>query len=751
MNLTDQPVCPVCGWSREQNNESHQLPAGTVLRDQYEVGKVLGQGGFGITYLGYDRYLQQIVAIKEFYPGTQLYRDCAQSTQVQVLTAGSQAHYNASKERFLREARALARLKDVPEIVGIYSCFEENNTAYIVMEFIRGATLEQYVDIRGGKLSPDETLRILKPILSALDRVHKAGLVHRDISPDNIILHPTGGARLLDFGAVRAVENPDVDKAFLSHSTEAIVKQGFAPMEQYAGRGVIGPWTDEYALCATIYYCLTGKVPTDALARSLGEEEPDWESIPGLTGTQRAALEKGMSLRIKNRFRSVNELAEALFEAQPPAKEAEKPEPIREPEAPKPIPEQKEPEPEPEKPEPAPEQAEPEPEAPKPAPEPEKPKHEPEKSRPAPSERKPKRKLWLAAAAAALILVVGALWGTRDPKDTREALPEEPLASQIAATTEAEPTQTTQPTQAEPQPTEPRKTYVMAQAEDLSNLDYGAMTGNPFWGQTVYPRDAVRQILFQDSTEGAAADAWDVSEAQDGSILAWMDGGDLHVAADGIIALNPNASYLFSSFVYLERIEWDGCLDTSQVTNMDNLFSNCDSLTQLDLSCFDTSQVTSMKAMFNGCARLPQLDLSGFDTSRVTDTSWMFSFCDGLTELDVSGFDTSQVTDMSNMFYNCSSLTDLDLTGFDTSRVQYMQWMFGYCTGLTSLDLSSFDIGSVWYTTGMFIGCSSLTTLNLSGFDASNLWQTERMFQGCAMLEQLICTDTKILIESHNR
>ena len=260
MQPNDQPVCPQCGWPEDASNAPHQLRCGTMLRGQYLVGKVLGQGGFGITYLGYDTYLDMPVAIKEFYPGNLVGRDHNQSSTVTVHTGTPDNHYYGSLDRFIREAKALAKLRNVSHIVGVQSFFQENNTAYIIMEYVRGTELREYVRNRGGRLSVTETLRILEPIVLALTRVHSEGLVHRDISPDNIMLHPTEGAMLLDFGAVRNVENPDPEKE-LTRSTEAIVKHGFAPMEQYRNRGGIGPWTDLYALCATIYYCLTCGCP----------------------------------------------------------------------------------------------------------------------------------------------------------------------------------------------------------------------------------------------------------------------------------------------------------------------------------------------------------------------------------------------------------------------------------------------------------------------------------------------------------
>ena len=302
-------LCPHCGGAQ---NGPHQLPVGTVLRDRYKLGRVLGQGGFGITYLGWDTLMQRPIAVKEFYPSGTVFRRTQISTEVQCDNQDMVPHYEYSKERFLREASVLVKFKDILEIVDIQDFIRENNTAYIIMEYVRGMDLAKYIRLKGGRLSPDETFRILRPIMEALAKVHKGGIVHRDISPDNIILDPMGGAKLLDFGAVRAVEDPDVDKG-LNKSTEAILKQGFAPIEQYNTRGSLGPWTDEYALCATVWYCLTGEIPTEVSLRMAEGIDPDWSSIEGLPAHQQKALEKGFRCRAKDRYKTVDELLADLF------------------------------------------------------------------------------------------------------------------------------------------------------------------------------------------------------------------------------------------------------------------------------------------------------------------------------------------------------------------------------------------------------------------------------------------------------
>ena len=307
MQQVEGDSCGYCGWSKNKNNEAHQLPVGTVLNNQYEIGKTLGQGGFGITYLGWDLKLSTTVCIKEFFPGHVVIRDCTVSNNVRCRTENMSHAYQAGKERFLREGKLLAQFRDEPEVVSVYSSFEENGTVYIVMEYIRGMNLAQYVHQNGGRLSSEETFRILKPVMEVLARIHRSGLIHRDIAPDNIILHPKGGAKLLDFGAARILESADTQNG-QNKSTETIVKHGFAPMEQYQTQGDLGPWTDVYAMCATVFYCLTGRIPPEATTRLMGETKSDWKEIPGLAKRQRYALEKGMAVRPKDRVRSMDEL-----------------------------------------------------------------------------------------------------------------------------------------------------------------------------------------------------------------------------------------------------------------------------------------------------------------------------------------------------------------------------------------------------------------------------------------------------------
>ncbi len=308
---TSRPICEHCGWDETGGNSPHQLPAGTVLNRQYVVGRALGQGGFGITYLGWDLYLDIPIAIKEYYPNGMVSREPNNLVTAAHHGEAAVARFQKNRDRFLREAKALARFSDIPEIVHIRNFFQANGTAYIVMEYLNGINLREYIQRKGGKLTVPETFEILRPIMEALARVHDTGLIHRDISPENIMMLARGGAKLLDFGSVRDI--PDASAAMTS--TEPVVKPNFAPVEQYQRRGNLGPWTDVYALCATIYHCLTGQNPVDAPTRMIRFTDMDWDQIPGLTPRQAEALRRGSALMPQDRISSVRELAQQLFDA----------------------------------------------------------------------------------------------------------------------------------------------------------------------------------------------------------------------------------------------------------------------------------------------------------------------------------------------------------------------------------------------------------------------------------------------------
>ena len=305
MPLNGKSVCLNCGSAGPGSNAPHQLPPGKVLRERYLVGRVIGQGGFGITYIGRDLTLGMRVAIKEYYPTGYANRNSEKSDSITISDERNAAFIRDGKARFLGEARVLAQFYGTPGIVNVANFFDDNGTAYIVMEYLDGEDLRRRLG--RGLLSADQAFELMRPVMDALEKVHAQGVVHRDISPDNVMVLKDGTAKLMDFGAARLIDYSD------QRSVSVMLKAGYAPEEQYRARGEQGAWTDVYALCATIYKAITGVTPDDALQR-VYEDETVWPSEMGIAITlqQEEALRKGMAPRAVDRFRSIGELKAAL-------------------------------------------------------------------------------------------------------------------------------------------------------------------------------------------------------------------------------------------------------------------------------------------------------------------------------------------------------------------------------------------------------------------------------------------------------
>ena len=704
-----ETVCPECGRAYgSANAETFALKPGTILEGKYLVGEMLGQGGFGITYIGFDLLLEQKVAIKEYYPmSTGMVSRDGHSTVVWSSAMMGKTGTQKGFDSFLKEARKMAKLGGIPGVVGVKSVFIQNETAYIVMDFIEGETLLKKLQ-KNGPMDFDSCVKLMTPIMQALAEVHEHGIIHRDISPDNIMVRPDGKLILLDLGAAKDLDIQGNDGSV--QSSQMVAKHGFSPIEQYSKSGKVGPWTDIYAMAATIYYCCTGILPPPATDRTIDDT---LACQPRLTQAQFDILADCMRMRPQDRPQSMDTLLQMLTHPQGEAK-AEPPKVIPEVEPPKPV-ETKAAPPKPMETEPVAQKIQPiNPEA--------------QPTQPPRHDVKPERPLskWLIPGVAAVVAVIALAIsiGSGGKKSAPAPSVKAPTVQTVA--TEPAPTETV--------PTIPMEVHTMAAADFVYEDDISA---TPFWGQSQYLRKDVNTLTFQSSLQNAPSSAWDVSEAGDRSVLAWMNNGDLYVAADGAIAPNPDASWLLQDFINLETINFRNCFVTSNVTDMHGMFQNCGSLTSLDLSNFNTSNVTDMNGMFNYCTSLTSLDLSGFDTSNVTDMGWMFNYCASLTSLDLSGFDTSSVTDMSLMFQNCASLTSLDVSSFDTSNVTHMIFMFNLCESLTSLDLSGFDTSSVTGMSVMFQNCASLTSLDLSGFDTSNVTKMAGMFSNCKDLTSL--------------
>ncbi len=287
---------------------TYYLQIGTILHERYEIKDILGAGGFGITYKAWDNTLQTEVCIKEYYPVGIANRTVA-ATLVSVYTNADEVSYRRGMQRFLREARGLAKLGSVKNIVNVHDYFEENNTAYMVMEYLKGKTLKCFVKENGGKVNEDIAIHIACSVLEALQHVHAVGIIHRDISPDNIYICDNMEVKLIDFGALKQ-EIAEVNK-----STSIILKYGFAPPEQYTSnsRGQ-GAWTDIYAVGATVYYILTGLIPQDSVMRMMEDVlVPLEEIIPSISKNFSDAIMKAMSLNIRDRFASAEDFLNELL------------------------------------------------------------------------------------------------------------------------------------------------------------------------------------------------------------------------------------------------------------------------------------------------------------------------------------------------------------------------------------------------------------------------------------------------------
>lgn len=302
-------VCPNCQKEVQKVVPPHRLFPGTLLANRYRIGKVLGEGGFGITYVGLDTKLNMKVAVKEYYPNGLASRNNTFSSLVSCSASDDkQEVFMKFRDKFLQEARTLAKFSKEKSIVEVRDFFETNNTAYIIMEYLDGQDLREFQRINGN-MPVEKAIQVLTPVMRTLGKIHQQGLIHRDISPDNIRLTPDG-VKLLDFGAAREMNTQ------INRSISVMLKPGYAPEEQYRSKGIQGPWTDVYAVCATIYKCITGVTPDDATQRVYSDElkKPSSYGIKISPAVEEVLL-KGMSVFQKDRYKSMDELINALTNA----------------------------------------------------------------------------------------------------------------------------------------------------------------------------------------------------------------------------------------------------------------------------------------------------------------------------------------------------------------------------------------------------------------------------------------------------
>lgn len=293
--------------SNRSMSNTRCLKPGVILKERYKIEEVIGAGGFGITYRAWDPLLQSYVAIKEYYPSGIATRS-ADSSKVCVPVGQEQREYHRGRIRFLKEAQDVARFQSEPNIVSIYDYLEENDTAYMVMEYLHGCTLKQYIREHGGRLDTDHILHICLSVLDALAVVHKAGMIHRDISPENIFICEDLTVKLIDFGAAKQVYLEG------EQTMSVVLKPGYAPPEQYAKKDKQGPWTDIYALGATLYFAATGEKPEESFGRVLEDTiKPVCEVNPEIPRAMSQVIMRAMSVKIENRYQTVEAMREALL------------------------------------------------------------------------------------------------------------------------------------------------------------------------------------------------------------------------------------------------------------------------------------------------------------------------------------------------------------------------------------------------------------------------------------------------------
>lgn len=283
------------------------LPKDTILAGQYIIKDVLGQGGFGITYLAEDHRTNTKVAVKEYFPETMAMRSTT-SIEVRTYTDDRLGNFKFGMESFLEEAKVLAQFQGNPNIVGVQKYFEENGTAYFVMDYIEGIDFKTYIKQNGGKLTWEEVWKIMAPIMDALDAVHKRGLVHRDVTPDNIFISEDGTVKLIDFGAAR------YSIGERSQSLDIVLKPGYTPKEQYVRRGRQGAYTDVYSVAACFYAALSGYLPPESLER-MEEDNLVPLSTRGveLPPMAERAILKGLEVRAEDRFQSMDAFKSAIM------------------------------------------------------------------------------------------------------------------------------------------------------------------------------------------------------------------------------------------------------------------------------------------------------------------------------------------------------------------------------------------------------------------------------------------------------
>lgn len=298
--------CPNCGYTTGNEKHTDAIKAFTLLENRYLIGNVLGRGGFGITYVAYDTFGEKLCAIKEYMPQEYAARD-ENSNYIRPTGSKSTDIFHHGKKRFIDEARTLYKLKTTHAVVRFENLLEANNTAYIVMEYLDGVNLKKFVNSYGGKISLNFANEVLVTVASTMMEIHKFGILHRDITPENIYITRDGNIKLIDFGAARNYITTQ------NNGMSVFLKPGYAPPEQYSSKGEQGKYTDVYAVAAVYYNILTGVKVPDALYRVRADEMKSlYEMGCGVSKKNSDAIDKALCLDYKKRFQNFDQFLSAM-------------------------------------------------------------------------------------------------------------------------------------------------------------------------------------------------------------------------------------------------------------------------------------------------------------------------------------------------------------------------------------------------------------------------------------------------------
>ena len=695
-------ACPHCGALQQADpNFPYALRPNTILHGKYLIGRVLGQGGFGITYVGFDLALEMKVAVKEYFPQGLAGRSGSSSQLVWNKTQLEAGQAEQGVKAFLKEARQMAKLDSLPAIVRVRDTFPDNGTAYIVMDFVEGETMKVRL-LKTGPMKFEHCIAFLEPLMQSLDSMHANELIHRDISPDNIMVQPDGTPCLLDLGAAKDLSGNS------SLSTQMVMKKGFSPLEQYTTGGNIGPWTDVYAMSATIYYAVTGRLVPNVMDRAFGQCALNFALSDGtlLPPPVQEVLQEGLAIQPADRIQSIGELEKWLRQAaEDSGRQAETFIDRSDVDDTSDLAETNEPTD-------AIESSD---------------IGSTEDTADAPNTSTASGTKNTNATSDKIDAVnttdakpTGAVPDSTEAANMADAKPTGVVLDSADATDTADAKHTgtaSDTTEAENTPDAKHIGAVSdsTDAASATNTEHTSTTSD-----TLHEADTTNTRNRTDpaAKEGSSGKSTEFTEPQKTkSGKSRKKAGLIAIAAAAVavvigIAAIVGGKYSSGEMADITTYHEDGYAryvkgssyrveDIYTITFMDSIEENS---TAWDVSGAGDGSVMAWVET-NGSGY--DLYIGGDGGVDLADGNYLFAFFSNVEEINFNScVYTDNVTDMSRMFCGCSSLVNLDLSSFDTSKVTNMGYMFFGCNSLTSLDLSGFDTSNASGKYSMFLDCS---------------------------------------------